>query len=114
MTTEQLTEFGRELKTLVNRHYEAKTPDGILARYVAGCMDAFTEAVIARDEIFAAAGTQPAHAARPEPSQRLVIEIRGDNPLFAAEMLNKAVHHIDGLRPGGGIVLHSEVEQSNA
>lgn len=55
-------------------------------------------------------GNEPLRKWAPEPSQRLVIEVVGDNPDFATEMLAKAVERINAARPGGGIVLHSEVE----
>ena len=44
------------------------------------------------------------------PRQRLVIEIVGDNPAFADEMLRKAVDRINTQRPGGKIVVAARVE----
>lgn len=41
--------------------------------------------------------------------QRIVIEIIGDNPDFAEEMRAKAVALIDASRPGGEIVVSSQV-----
>lgn len=49
---------------------------------------------------------------RPRQRQRLVIEIVGDNPEFATEMLAKAVSRINKMRPGGDIVISARTEQA--
>ena len=46
------SDFVAELGILINRHSmenESGTPDFILAQYLAGCLEAFTQAVKARD-----------------------------------------------------------------
>lgn len=49
---EQRESFEKELEHLLNRHSvenECNTPDFVLAAYIRSCLDAFNEAVRARD-----------------------------------------------------------------
>lgn len=47
-----MTEFEKELENLINKHClenQSDTPDFILAAYLCGCLDAFTQAARQRD-----------------------------------------------------------------
>lgn len=54
-----MDDLERELSVLLNRHHAenpSNTSDYILAHYMIGCLDAFTEATVKRDQWYLGAG----------------------------------------------------------